>query len=76
VDGLGVLQASRAANPSAMVIIVTGYVSLDSAVQAVRLGAYDHLTKPFSLGQLDVVVRRVAERQALEAENRQRARRV
>jgi DNA-binding NtrC family response regulator len=76
VDGLGVLQAARAANPSAMVIIVTGYASLDSAVQAVRLGAYDYLTKPFSLGQLDVIVQRVAERQALEAENRQLARRV
>ena len=74
VDGLGVLQAARAVNPSTIVIVVTGYASLDTAVQAVRLGAYDYLTKPFSLGQIDVIVRRVSERQALEAENRQVAR--
>jgi two-component system response regulator AtoC len=42
----------------------------------VRLGAYDYLTKPFSLGQLDVIIERVSERNALEAENRQLARRV
>src|SRR5262245_22285979 len=76
IDGLGVLRAARSANPSAMVIIVTGYASLDSAVQAVRLGAYDYLTKPFSLGQLDVIVQPLAERQAVEAETRQLARRV
>jgi len=76
VDGLGVLGAARSANPSAAVIIVTGYASLDSAVQAVRLGAYDYLTKPFSLGQLDVIIQRVSDRNALEAENRQLARRV
>jgi DNA-binding NtrC family response regulator len=76
MDGLAVLRTARAANPSAIVIIVTGYASLDSAVQAVRLGAYDYLTKPFSLGQIDVIVQRVSERQALEAENRHLARKV
>ena len=70
VDGLGVLRAARQANPSAVVVIVTGYASLESAIEAVRLGAYDYLTKPFSLGQLDVVLQRLQERQALEAENR------
>jgi DNA-binding NtrC family response regulator len=76
IDGLGVLKAARAANPSLAVIIVTGYASVDSAVRAVRMGAYDYLTKPFTLGQIEVIVRRVAERFALEAENRQLARRV
>jgi DNA-binding NtrC family response regulator len=70
VDGLGVLRASRQANPSAYVIIVTGYASLESAIQAVRLGAYDYLTKPFSLGQLDVVLQRIRDRVSLEEENR------
>lgn len=73
-DGLAVLRAARAANPSCYVVIITGYASLDSAVQAVRHGAYDYLTKPFSMGQLDVVVQRVIDRVALEAENRQLAR--
>ena len=76
IDGLGVLKAAKAANPSVAVIIVTGYASVDSAVRAVRLGAYDYLTKPFTLGQIDVIVRRAAERQALEAENRQLARKM
>ena len=76
IDGLGVLKAAKAANPSVAVIIVTGYASVDSAVRAVRLGAYDYLTKPFTLGQIDVIVSRAAERQALEAENRQLARKM
>ena len=58
------------ANPSCFVVIVTGYASLDSAIQAVRLGAYDYLTKPFSLGQLDVLLQRLQDRLTLEDENR------
>jgi DNA-binding NtrC family response regulator len=73
-DGLAVVRAAKAANPSCYVVIITGYASLDSAIQAVRLGAYDYLTKPFSMGQIDVVVQRVSDRLALEAENRQLAR--
>ena len=71
VDGLGVLRAARDANPSCQVVIVTGYASLDSAIQAVRLGAYDYITKPFSLGQIDVILQRLRDRLSLEAENRQ-----
>jgi two-component system, NtrC family, response regulator AtoC len=70
-DGLAVLKAARQANASSYVVIVTGYASLDSAIAAVRLGAYDYLTKPFSLGQLDVILRRIADREALERENRE-----
>lgn len=70
-DGLTVLRAAKAANPSCYVVIITGYASLDSAIQAVRHGAYDYLTKPFSMGQIDVLVQRVTDRLALEAENRQ-----
>lgn len=69
-DGLAVLQAARQANASSYVVIVTGYASLDSAISAVRLGAYDYLTKPFSLGQLDVILRRIGDRASLEHENR------
>jgi DNA-binding NtrC family response regulator len=70
-DGLAVLRAARQANASSYVVIVTGYASLDSAISAVRLGAYDYLTKPFSLGQLDVILRRIGDRDSLERENRQ-----
>lgn len=69
-DGLAILRAAKRVNTSAYVVIVTGYASLDSAIEAVRLGAYDYLTKPFSLGQLDVILERICDRLALEAENR------
>ena len=65
-DGFAVLQAAKQANSSCYVVIVTGYASLDSAIQAVRVGAYDYLAKPFSIGQLDVILNRITDRAALE----------
>lgn len=65
-DGFAVLQAARQANAGCFVVIVTGYASLDSAIRAVRVGAYDYLTKPFSLTQLDVILARIRDRLALE----------
>jgi DNA-binding NtrC family response regulator len=76
VDGLAVLRAARAANPAVYVVIVTGFASLDSAIQAVRLGAYDYLTKPFSLGQIDVILQRILDIEVLQAENRRLTRQV
>lgn len=75
-NGLDILRAARALNPSCHVVIITGYASLDAAIQAVRLGAYDFLTKPFSLGQIDLVVQRVRDRAMLETENRQLAQQI
>ncbi len=69
-DGLAVLRAARTANPDVKVVIVTGYASLDTAIEAVRLGAADYLSKPFTLGQIEVMVRRLTERLNLEQENR------
>jgi DNA-binding NtrC family response regulator len=69
-DGFAVLQAARQANSSCYVVIVTGYASRDSAVHAVQVGAYDYLPKPFSLGQLDVILARIQDRVRLESENR------
>lgn len=66
-DGFAVLQAARLANPSCYVVIMTGYASMDSAVQAVRVGAYDYLAKPFSFGQLGVVLGRISDRAQLES---------
>jgi DNA-binding NtrC family response regulator len=71
-DGFAVLQAARHANQYCYVVIVTGYASLDSAIHAVRVGAYDYLTKPFSMGQLDVVLARITDRMLLERKHRDR----
>lgn len=60
-DGFAVLQAARQVNPNCFVVIITGFASLDSAIRAVRVGAYDYLTKPFSLAQLDVILARIGD---------------
>lgn len=70
-DGFAVLAAARKAHASCYVIMVTGYATIDSAVRAVREGAYDFLAKPFALGQLELVLDRIRDRMALEAENRE-----
>lgn len=75
-DGFAVLEAARRADPGCYVIIVTGYATIDGAVRAVRAGAYDFLAKPFVLGQLELVLDRIRDRMALEAENRSLARQV
>ncbi len=69
-DGFDVLRAARAANPTCYVVMITGYATLDSAVRAVKEGAYDFLAKPFAFGQLELVLTRVRDRMALEQENR------
>jgi CheY-like chemotaxis protein len=75
-DGFEVLKAARAANRECYVVMITGYATLDSALRAVREGAYDYLAKPFSLGQLDVMLARIKDRISLERENRDLRRRL
>lgn len=69
-DGFAVLQAARQANSACYVVIVTGYASLDSAIRAVRVGAYDYLTKPFSLSQLELILDRIQDRIKLQESSR------
>jgi DNA-binding NtrC family response regulator len=59
-DGFAVLNEAKRANPECAVVIVTGYATLDSAIQAVRVGAYDFLPKPFNLSEVDRLLRRIA----------------
>jgi DNA-binding NtrC family response regulator len=68
-DGFAVLSAARAASPECYVVVITGYASLDTAIQAVRLGAHDYLPKPFSLGQIEVILHRAHGRFARERRN-------
>jgi DNA-binding NtrC family response regulator len=59
-DGFAVLNEAKRSNPECAVVIVTGYATLDSAIQAVRVGAYDFLPKPFNLSEVDRLLRRIA----------------
>jgi DNA-binding NtrC family response regulator len=72
LDGFGVLAEARRLAPASYVVIVTGYASLDSAIQAVRAGAYDYLPKPFALGQIDVILQRIANHVALDRASKRR----
>jgi DNA-binding NtrC family response regulator len=74
VDGLDLLDQLRKDRPDVEVIIITGYSSIDSAVKAVKLGAFDYLPKPFTPDELrtrvDAALARVAARQAERAPER------
>lgn len=69
LDGLALLAEVRAKHPGTEVIIVTGFGSVESAVDAMRRGALDYLTKPYNLDELLLKVRRVAEKKRLERDN-------
>jgi DNA-binding NtrC family response regulator len=70
VDGLELLRALKEAKPDLPVIIITGYASMKSALQAMKLGAYDYITKPFDLDDVQIVAERAIERHRLIDENR------
>ena len=70
MDGLGLLRETRQRRPEAAVILMTAYATVAEAVEAMRGGAYDYLVKPFSLDQLNLLLQRVLEVQALRHENR------
>jgi CheY-like chemotaxis protein len=70
VDGLQVLQKSKECNPEGIVIIMTGYASLDTAIRAIRGGAYDYIRKPFKLDEIEMIVKNAGEKIALVRENR------
>jgi len=61
-DGLEVLRRVKAHSPATTVVIMTGYASLDTALEAIRGGAYDYLTKPFTLEEIEVLLGNVTDR--------------
>src|SRR3989440_9492021 len=71
-DGLDVLKAVRETHPETVTIMLTGYASLESAIQALRAGAYDYLVKPSEVEELRSTVARGIERRRLGQELRLR----
>jgi DNA-binding NtrC family response regulator len=66
LSGLDVLKQLRQTTPELTVIVMTAYATVEKAVEAMKAGAYDFLTKPLTPGHLELVVQKALERQALE----------
>ena len=70
-SGLELLEAAHKAYPRMACVLLTAYGSVETAVEAMKLGAADFLTKPVNLDQLDIVLARTLRTRALERENRE-----
>ena len=69
MDGLEVLRRVKETHPNVDVIMITGLSQIDTAVQAMKLGAFDYISKPFEPDELKLVVQRALERRRLLQEN-------
>ena len=69
IDGMEVLRHGITSPRPPLVIMVTAYATTNTAVEAMKIGAFDYLLKPFKVGEIQVVVARALERQALASEN-------
>src|SRR5579864_7800279 len=69
-NGLEALHKIKQRRPDAEVVVVTGYATVPSAVQAMKNGAYDYVTKPFTMDELKLLLERVAAHLRLKTENR------
>ncbi len=67
--GLDVLRAVKESAPESVVLIITAFASTESAVEAMKLGAYDYLTKPFQVDEVQLIVRNALEKRRLTTEN-------
>ena len=69
IDGLEVLRRVKEGHPDVDVIMITGLSQIDTAVQAMKLGAFDYISKPFDPDEIKLVVQRAIERRQLLREN-------
>jgi DNA-binding NtrC family response regulator len=68
VDGMQVLERARILYPNSEVIVITGFASVSSAVEAMRKGAYYYIPKPYKLDEVRILVRQALEKRALRRE--------
>lgn len=69
MTGIELLKEAKQINPEIAFVIVTAFGTIENAVEAMKLGAYDYLTKPIDLDELEIIVKRISERQRLISEN-------
>ncbi|WP_076790338.1 sigma-54 dependent transcriptional regulator [Chlorobium sp. KB01] len=70
MDGMRVLKTVRERSPETLVIIITAFGSVDAAVEAMKAGAFDYITKPFNRDTLRITVRKALQFSGLSEENR------
>lgn len=68
LSGFQVLEQARALDPNLIPVVITGYATVESAVEAMKKGAYDFLPKPFTPEELRIIIRRGLERRRLSLE--------
>jgi two-component system, NtrC family, response regulator PilR len=68
-DGMDVLKAVKSSSPETVVLVVTAFGTADSAVEAMKQGAYDYLTKPFQVDEVQLIIRNALEKRRLSTEN-------
>ncbi len=71
IDGLQILSETKKMNPETMVILITGYVTVETAIKALRDGAVDYILKPCKEDELKIRIKRALERQRLGKEHKQ-----
>jgi len=71
MDGIQLLKELRRVNPEVIVVILTAYGTIGTAVEAMKEGAYDYLTKPVDLDELLILIQRVERERELNRENRE-----
>lgn len=69
MDGLSLLREIKGLTPSTLVVMITGFATVDSSVEAIRAGAYDYIPKPFTATQLRVLIGRAAQQVQLARDN-------
>ena len=70
LDGVGFLERAVAAGTSGTVIMMSAYGTVDTAIECMKLGAYDYISKPFKNDEIVLVLKKAEERERLKAENR------
>lgn len=69
MNGIEVLKRVNEKNPETTVIMITAFASHETAIEAMKLGAYDYITKPFKIDEIKLVIKKALDKKRLEREN-------
>src|SRR5256714_12967432 len=69
MTGIEVLEQLKQIAPDTEAVVMTGHASMETAIEAVRLGAFDYITKPCKLAEIETILRKLAEKRTLKHKN-------